>query len=83
MVFLVSVMLSKLKTYALAILGAVAAFGLFMWQMTRANFKAAELKGQKAARDTERKAVETMIDGMEAENDIKKDNTTNRDNFLD
>ena len=64
-------------------LGAFAAFAGFMWQMTRANFKAAELKGQKAARDTERKAVETMIDGMEAENEIKKDNSTNRDNFLD
>ena len=76
-------MLSNLKTYALAILGALAAFGLFMWQMTRANFKAAELKGQKAARDTERKAVEIMIDGMEAENEIKKDNSTNRGKFLD
>lgn len=60
-------MLSKLKTYALAILGAVAAFGLFMWQMTRANFKSAELKGQKKARKVERDAHEEMIDGLETE----------------
>jgi len=77
------VMLSKLKTYALAILGAIAAFGLFMWQLTRANYKAAELKGEKAARETENKATTAIITGVSKENEIQNDNTTDRKSFLD
>jgi len=75
-------MLNKLKTYALVILGVFAAFAGFMWQMTRANFKAAELKGQKKARKVENKAQDAMIEGLDNENKIQADRTTNRDNFL-
>ncbi len=76
-------MLSKIKTYALAVLGATAAFGLFMWQMTRANFKSAQLKGEKKAREVEKKAVSGMINDLDKENEIKNDDTTDRKSFLD
>jgi hypothetical protein len=76
-------MLSKLKTYAMIALGAVTAFALFMWQFTRANFKAAELKGEKAAREVENKSSDAMIGGLENEEKIKNDATTDRKSFLD
>ena len=75
-------MLSKLKTYALAILGVLAAFAGFMWQMTRASNLKAQVKREKAARTTEKKAVTEIIDGIEKENEIKNDNTTDRNSFL-
>ena len=76
-------MLSKLKTYALAVLGAIAAFTLFMWQITRANFKSAQLKGEKKARAVEKKAIDGMINDLDKENEIKNDDTTDRSKFLD
>lgn len=79
----VFVMLSKIKTYALAALGALSAFALFMWQMTRANFKSAQLKGEKKAREVETKATEKMVEGLENEDKIKNDNTVDRKSFLD
>ena len=72
-----------MKAKLIAVLAFISAVFAALFYRERANYKGAQLKGEKAARDTERKAVETMIDGMEAENDIKKDNSTNRDNFLD
>ena len=76
-------MLSKIKTYALAALGAISAFALFMWQMTRANFKSAQLKGEKKARETESKATTAIIEGIGKEDEIKNDKSTDRKSFLD
>ena len=76
-------MLSKIKTYALAALGAVSAFALFMWQMTRGNFNKAKLKGEKKARQTESKATKKLVEGLENEDKIKNDKSTNRKSFLD
>jgi len=76
-------MLSKLKTYALAALGVLAAVFGFMWQMTRAKHERALKQGIQDAREVENKATDAMIDGLEAENEIKNDNSTNRDKFLD
>ena len=68
-------MLSRLKTYSLAILGALAAFSGFMWQLTRAKHEKALKDGIEAARETEKKATNAMIEGMEKENEVIKDNT--------
>lgn len=76
-------MLSKLKTYSIAILGALAAFAGFMWQMTRAKHEKALKDGIEEARETEKKATEAMIEGVNKENEIKNDNTTDRTSFLD
>ena len=76
-------MLSKIKSYAVAGLAVLVGILAALWQFSVARHKSALLKGEKAARNTERKAVEIMIDGMEAENEIKKDNSTNRGKFLD
>lgn len=75
-------MLSKLKTYAIAILGALAALGMFMWQMMRAKHEKALKQGIQDAREVENKATDAMINGLEKENEIKNDNSTDRDNFL-
>jgi len=83
LVILVLEMLSKLKTYAIAILGALAAFAGFMWQMTRAKHDKALKRGIQDAREVENKATDAMLEGLEAENEIKNDNSTNRDKFLD
>ena len=48
-------MLSTIKTYALAVLGAIAAFGMFMWQLMRAKHANAVRKGVEQARKVERK----------------------------
>lgn len=76
-------MLSKIKASFTAILGALAAFGLFMWQMTRANSAKAEVKREKTARATEKKATDAIIKGVEKENEIKNSNIIDRRTFLD
>jgi len=83
LVFLVCVMLSQIKTYALAALGVLAAIFGFMWQMTRAKHEKALKQGIEGAREVENKATDAMVEGLEAENEIKNDTTTNRDKFLD
>lgn len=70
--------LGKIKTYALAVLGAIAAFGMFMWQFTRANYQKAKLKGVERARETENKATDALIKGLE---DEKTDTDIKRDHF--
>ncbi len=61
---------------AVGVLAAVA-----MWY--RGNLKSAQLKGSEKARETEKKAVDAMIEGMDKENEIKADNNTDRSKFLD
>ena len=75
-------MLSKLKTYALAVVGVLAAVFGFMWQMTRAKHERALKRGIEEAREVENKATDAMINGLEKENEIKNDNSTDRGNFL-
>ncbi len=60
-------MLSKVKVYALAILGVVAAVFGFMWQLTRAKHEKALKNGVEKARKTEQKATGAMIEGLENE----------------
>jgi len=65
-----------IKKYALAALGILTAFFGFMWQMTRAKHEKAVKNGIKEARKTEKKAVESMIEGMEKEDEIIQDTTS-------
>jgi hypothetical protein len=76
-------MISKLKTYATAILGVLAAVAGFMWQITKTKSAKAAVKREKAARTTEKKVTTAIIEGAEKENEIKNDNTTDRSSFLD
>lgn len=76
-------MLGKLKTYALAILGVLAAVFGFMWQMTRAKHEKALKRGIEEAREVENKATDAMIEGLENEEQIKNDNNIDRKSFLD
>ena len=76
-------MLNTIKTYALAALGAIAAFGMFMWQMTRAKHEKALKDGIEKSRKTESKATDAMIEGLDNEAKIQADRSTNRDNFMD
>jgi len=71
-------MLSKLKTYAIAILGALAAFAGFMWQMTIAKHEKALKRGIKDAREVENKDAKATQEGLQNEakvinNDIDAD----------
>jgi len=76
-------MFSTIKNYLLA--GLAVAVGLLaaVASWYRANLKSAQLKGEKRARKVESKATDAMIEGLEAENDVKNDNSTDRDKFLD
>jgi hypothetical protein len=76
-------MFSTIKNYLLA--GLAVAVGLLaaVASWYRANLKSAQLKGEKRARKAENKATDAMIDGLEAENEIKDDNSTDRSKFLD
>ena len=76
-------MLNSLKTYALAILGGLAAVFGFMWQMTRAKHEKALKDGIEKSRKTESKATDKMVEGLDNEAKIQADRTTNRDNFMD
>lgn len=76
-------MFSTIKTYALAILGAFAAFAGFMWQMTRAKHEKALKRGIEEAREVENKADDAMINGLEKEDEIKSNNAVDRSKFLD
>ena len=83
MVSWVYAMLSKLRTYALAILGVLAAVFGFMWQMTRAKHEKALKKGIEEAREVEQKATNAMVEGLENEQKEIKDakNNTSRSDF--
>ena len=76
-------MLNKLKTYALAIVGVLAAVFGFMWQLTRAKHERALKRGIKEAREVESKATDAMIDGLENEQEAVKSakNNTDRSDF--
>jgi len=76
-------MFDTIKNYLLA--GLAVAVGLLaaIASWYRANLKSAQLKGEKRARKVEGEATDAMIEGLEAENEIKDDNSTNRDKFLD
>jgi len=76
-------MFSKIKSYALAGLAVLVGVLAALWQFSVARHKSALLKGEKAARAVENKATDAMLNGLEAENEIKNDNITNRDKFLD
>lgn len=64
------------------ILGALAAIFGFMWQMTRAKHEKALKQGIEDAREVESKATDALIEGLENEEKIKNNNSTDRDNFL-
>lgn len=71
-------MLSKLKTYALAAVGVLAAVFGFMWQLSRASHIKDKLSGEKAAREVEQKDIKATVEGLENEakildSDIKPD----------
>lgn len=76
-------MLSKLKLYALAVLGALAAVFGFLWQMSRAGRIKDKLKGVAKARKVERDAHEALVDGLENESKEVENakNTSDRSGF--
>lgn len=63
-------MLSRIKDYLLA--GLAVAVGLLsavaMWY--RERLKSAQLKGEQEARETEKKATDAMIEGLENESKV-------------
>lgn len=74
-------LIANIKNYALIVLGALAAFGMFMWQMTRARLSSAKLKGEKRARKTEQKDIKATIEGLENENKIINSGDIDPDHF--
>jgi len=76
-------MFSTIKNYLLAGLAVLVGLLAAVASYYRANLKSAQLKGEKRAREVEGKGIDAMIDGLEAENEIKNDKTTDRKSFLD
>jgi len=71
------------KSKLIALLGFISAVFAALFYRERANYKEAQLDGEKAARKVENKATDAMTEGLEKENEIQNDNSTNRDKFLD
>lgn len=76
-------MFSTIKNYLLAGLAVLVGLLAAVASYYRANLKSAQLKGEKRARKVEGKATDAMLKGLEAESEIKDDNSTDRDKFLD
>ena len=76
-------MFSTIKNYLLAGLAVLVGLLAAVASYYRANLKSAQLKGEKRAREVEGKATDAMLKGLEAENDVKNDKTTDRKSFLD
>lgn len=72
-----------MKAKLIAFLAFVSAVFAALFYRERANYKEAQLDGERRARKVENKATDAMINGLEKENEIKSDNTTSRDKFLD
>lgn len=72
-----------MKSKLIALLGFISAVFAVLFYRERANYKEAQLEGEKAAREVENKASNEMIKGVEKENEIQNDNSTNRKSFLD
>ena len=72
-------MLSKLKTYVIAVLGVISAvfFGLFYRE--KAKHEKAVRKGVEKAREVEKNATEALLEGLENEGKITIDDD---DTFL-
>lgn len=75
--FLVYVMLSKLKTYAIAILTACVGLLAAAAAWYRGSLKSAQLKGSEAARRTEQKDAKVTQEGLQ--NEVKVLNSDNID----
>jgi hypothetical protein len=76
-------MFSTIKNYLLAGLAVAVGVLAAIASWYRASLASAKLKGEKRAREVENKATDAMIDGLEKENEIKDDNSTDRNKFLD
>ncbi len=76
-------MFSTIKNYLLAGLAVLVGLLAAAAAWYKASLESAQLKGEKRARKVESKAADAMIKGLEAENEIKDNNSTDRDKFLD
>lgn len=72
-----------MKSKLIALLGFISAVFAVLFYRERANYKEAQLEGEKAAREVENKASTAIIKGVEKENEIQDDNSTDRKSFLD
>lgn len=64
-----------MKSKLIALLGFLSAVFAALFYRERANYKEAQLDGEKAAREVENKAQDAMIGGLENEAKITQDNT--------
>lgn len=75
-------MLSKLKVYALAALGALSALFAILFYRGKAKHEQAVREGIEKARETEKKAVNAMVDGLKEEQDaVDTIDNSKRDGF--
>ena len=72
-----------MKAKLIALLGFISAVFAALFYRERANYKGAQLDGEKAAREVENKATNAMVEGLDSEEKIKNDKSTDRSNFLD
>ena len=76
-------MLSSIKNYALAALAVAVGLLAAVASWYRASLKSAQLKGSEEARETESKATDAMVKGLDNEAKIQADTNTDRSKFLD
>lgn len=72
----------ELKTYALVVLGVLAAFGLFMWKSSQLGRVKDKVKGIKQARATERRVNQSIIKGLQNENTKKSNRNYDNDELV-
>jgi hypothetical protein len=74
--------MEKIKIYALAALGFLSAVFAALFYREKANHQEALKEGLEAARDTENKATDALIEGISDEQKIISDGTApDRDYF--
>lgn len=73
--------LPELKTYALVILGGLAAFGMFMWKVSQLNRVRDKVAGIKRTRQIEKSANKAALEGLQNEQDELNNIDTKRTDF--
>jgi len=66
-------MLSKIKDYAIAILGIIASIAIALMYRSKAKYEGAMRKGVEQVIETERKATEAMVKGLDREKKARDD----------
>ena len=68
--------ISTLKSWALAVLGAISAVFAVLWSLGKAKHEKERREAEENAREVESNAVNSMIEGLNREEEARNEETT-------